>query len=1011
MKQVESLIEDARALSRKGQHEAALSCIRTAVALAPRDCMALNTRGMILDSLGRQSEALADYEHVLSIQPDFADAINNRGILYAHEGRFEQALACYERSLEIEPEQLQARYNRATALLSLGRWLRGFREFEIRWRLFPQEAGRLLRLQPVWLGQRDVSGKTVLLHHEQGYGDALQFSRYAALVTQLGAQVIVAVPAALATLMETLPGRPQIVCERSQIPAHDYCCSLMSLPYVFSTTPQNVPADIPYLRADPGASRVWAQRMGSASRPRIGLVWSGRRYPPINYPRDMSLQLLRPLLNVNADFVCLQTDLTDEERAELAVARRVVRYGDSFEDFADTAALIDNLDLVITVDTAVAHLAGALGKPVWVMNRFASCWRWMQGRADSPWYPSLRLFRQPSPGDWIAVVRDVCKALGEFVSRRGLQPAPATSIVSLLNAALTDHQQQRLPEAIKCYRRVLALEAARPEALHYLGVALAQQKKYEEALQPLSRVLSLQPENAAVFNHHGNALAGLDRHEEALVSYERAIGLDPSFAEAHYNKGMALAALGKLEAALEAYQQAIALKPDHAASLNNLGNALSDLNRIPEALDAYDQATQVSPVLVDAWVNRANALRRLARYEEAVAAARVALDQDPEHARAHSALGAAAACAGRFDEALASYRRALQIEPGLAEAVWNTAIADLSLGRLREGWLGYEARWQVKSLQLSVHHSPDPPWLGKDSLEGKVILLHAEQGYGDSIQFCRYAPLVAARGARVLLGMPGGLATLMRSLPGVDSVVVQPPLPAFDLHCPLLSLPLAFGTELTTIPASVPYLYADPVAQADWAARLGPRTAPRVGFAWSGSAKHTNDMNRSIALKSLLPLMSCDVFCVSLQKEIRASDAPLLSTLPSLYRLGETLTDFASTAALLCELDLVITVDTAIAHLAGALGRPVWILLPHVADWRWLQQREDSPWYPTARLFRQLAPGDWDSVIERVAAELREWSRDGVCPVRSGFAVLDQIVGVGRAPAGVAELSGGGVHH
>jgi tetratricopeptide (TPR) repeat protein len=973
---VASLTKEAYRLSKLGRGEEALSCMRRAVSLAPRDPHALNTRGMIFDSLSRHPEALADFERVLEIQPDFADAINNRGIHYAREGRFEQALACYERSLSIAPDQLQALYNRSTSLLALGRWLRGFREFEIRWQLFPLEAGRRKRLQPVWLGQYDIAGKTVLLHHEQGFGDALQFSRYVMLVMRLGARVIVAVPAALGTLMETLPGRPQIVGEGAPIPAHDYCCSLMSLPYVFCTTPENVPAEIPYLRADVRTARTWGQRLGASARARIGLVWSGRRYPPVNYPRDMTLDMLVPLLAVNADFVCLQTDLTDPERTLLATAPNVNRYGDVFKDFADTAALIENLDLVITVDTAVAHLAGALGKPVWLMNRYASCWRWLQQRPDSPWYPMLRLFRQPALGDWSSVVREV-RAAAESFARQHVRKAgdgDANTILRLLNAALADHQHRRFVQAIASYRDVLALDPWQPEALHYLGVALAQVGNFEEAHKSLSLVLELQPDNAPAHNHHGNALAGLSLHEEALRSYERASSLDPDFAEAHYNRGVTLAALGRAEAALESYSRAIALKPDHASAHNNLGNVFSDLHRYDEALDAYQQATRANVNFFNAWVNYANTLRRLARYEEAGEAARTALERDPACAEAHSALGAAFASMGRFAEALPSYGRALELEPDLAEAVWNRALVELSQGQLREGWRSYEARWKVKALRLANRHSAAPPWLGEESIQGKVILLHAEQGFGDSIQFCRYAPLVAAQGGRVLLGVPGKLRRLMASLEGVDSVVTQAPLPVFERHCPLVSLPLALGTDLSTIPAAIPYLHADPEERASWAARLGRRSRPRVGFAWSGSPTHTNDVNRSIALETLLPLTRCDVQCVSLQKDIRAADAPFLNGLSDMLRLGEEMTDFAATAALLAELDLVITVDTAIAHLSGALGRPVWILLPYVADWRWLQEREDSPWYPTAKLFRQPVARDWGSVIERVTAGLHAFA-------------------------------------
>jgi tetratricopeptide (TPR) repeat protein len=972
----------AHLLHQMGRREEALSTAHRAVSFAPTEPSAFNLRGMILDSLDRCDEARADFERALAIQPDFADAINNRGILYARAGYFEEALACYERSLSIAPTQPQTLYNRAMARLALGDWARGFREFESRWSIFPLEAARLNRLAPVWLGQWEVSDKTVLLHHEQGYGDTLQFARYAPLVARLGARVIVAVPNALRKLAQTLPGQPQIVSEGEAIPAHDYCCSLMSLPLAFGTTVHNVPAHIPYLRADPQAVHGWHERLGDRSRLRVGLVWSGRRYPPINYPRDMPLEVLKPLLTVDAEFVCLQTELSQSERTVLDSLPNVTRYGESLKDFADTAALIENLDLTITVDTAVAHLAGALGKPVWLMNRYASCWRWLQERMDSPWYPTLRIFRQASLGDWVGVVREVRRATEELIAQhdahRRRARDHATSVETIADSALTtelqcalnEHRQGQLTMAIAGYRRVLALYPNQPEALHYLGIALSQQGQYEEALKLLSLVLRSNPQNATAHNHYGNALVGLLRHEEALASYEHAIALNDAFAQAHYNRGAALTQLGRPESALASYARAIELDPAYAEAHNNLGNVLSDLARCAEALRCYDQALQLRPEFVDAWVNRANLLRRLIRYEDALASSERAIRCSPTHAQAHSSHGAVLASVGRYEEAMSSYRRAIELEPTLADAIWNMSIVHLSRGEFREGWPRYEARWHVKNLGLRQRHSSRRAWAGEESLQGQVILLHAEQGYGDIIQFSRYAPLVAARGARVMLGVPGQLRNLMRSLEGVEDVIAQGPLPAFEHHCPLLSLPLAFGTELATIPAPISYLRADGAARARWRARLGELPEPRVGLVWSGRATHSNDLNRSVALEQFLPFTRCGAQCVSLQKEVRAVDERTLASTPSIERLGEELTDFADTAGLLSELDLVISVDTAIAHLAGALGKPVWILLPQVADWRWLQEREDSPWYPSAKLFRQPAAGDWASVIDRVAAQL-----------------------------------------
>ena len=985
---IETLIAEAFALHRQGKREESLLCLNRALALHPRHPQALNAQGMILDSLGRHDEALASIEAALALQPDFPDAIVNRGIHYARIGEFEKALRCYDRSLALQPAQSHARYNRATARLATGNWLGGFRDFESRWEVFPFEAARRNRLKPLWLGERDVAGKTVLLHHEQGYGDTLQFCRYSTLVMRLGARVILAVPAALRRVMGTLPGQPLIVAEGDPVPEHDFCCSLMSLAHVFSTRPDTVPAEIPYLTADPQAVEKWNERLGPKSRTRIGLVWSGRRYPPINYPRDMTLESLQPLLTLDADFVCLQQQLWDAERLALEAAPNVVRHGDLFEDFADTAALIDALDLVITVDTAVAHLAGALGKPVWLMNRYATCWRWLEKRSDSPWYPTLRLFRQPSPGDWSSVVKAVVTCASELIERNRSDRDGAGHLVSVehpnpdqaepletrLNAALALHHRGQIEQALDGYREILKQDPLQPEALHFQGIALAQLGHHGAALAPLSLLLRLQPENAAAHNHQGNALTGLSRHKEALESYQRAIELDPTFVDALYNRGCALVALGQHEEAVRSYEAALARDPQHARAQNNLGNALHELRRYEEALTHHEAATCADPSFGDAWVNAANTLRRLSRLEEALSYSEQALARNPDHAEAHSSHGATLAAMGHYDEASRSYRRALDLKPTLAEATWNEALARLSRGELREGWPLYEARWKVKSLNLTRFCADQSPWLGEEPIEGKLILLHAEQGYGDSIQFCRYAPLVAAQGARVVLGVPGALHRLMQSLDGVETIVAQKPLPPFDLHCPMLSLPLALGTDLATIPAKVPYLRADPAAQSAWDNRLGPRSAPRVGFVWSGRPTHTNDANRSIPLKDLLPLTRCDIQCVSVQREIRPSDLHALTGLSSMRRLGEDLTDFADAAALLSELDLLITVDTSMAHLAGALGKPVWILLPYVADWRWLRDREDSPWYPTARLFRQPAAGDWPSVIDRVARALAIFS-------------------------------------
>ncbi len=328
----------------------------------------------------------------------------------------------------------------------------------------------------------------------------------------------------------------------------------------------------------------------------------------------------------------------------------------------------------------------------------------------------------------------------------------------------------------------------------------------------------------------------------------------------------------------------------------------------------------------------------------------------------------------RPDDALASYGKAIALQPDHAEAHWNESLLRLLSGDFARGWSKYEWRWRSRALAFRHRNFLQPLWLGADPIQGKTILLHGEQGLGDTIQFCRYAPLVAARGAQVILEVDESLRELVTGLAGVSRCVAKgDSLPEFDLHCPLLSLPLAFGTRLETIPATTPYLRAPARAVASWEARLAETNRPRIGMVWSGDARHKEDRNRSIGLRTLLPLLGVPATFVSLQRDVRAVDAQLLHERDDMLHFGGDLRSFSDTAALISHLDLVITVDTSVAHLAGALHRPVWILLPFIPDWRWLLDREDSPWYPTARLFRQAASREWQGAVGHLHDALRDW--------------------------------------
>ena len=430
--------------------------------------------------------------------------------------------------------------------------------------------------------------------------------------------------------------------------------------------------------------------------------------------------------------------------------------------------------------------------------------------------------------------------------------------------------------------------------------------------------------------------------------------------------------LGKLAEAEKVYAGILQFDPACFDALNLLAKLRHVQGRGAEALELVDRALRVARGSADALNTRSCVLSQLDRHAEALATAERVLVIAPRHAAALVNRGNALQYLGRFHAALASYEKAIALEPDNAEAQFNAGMARLAMGDFAAGWRAYEFRWKVSGAPMNPLGGCGSQWTGAEPLAGKTIMLYPEQGLGDAIQYMRYVPLVARNAARVLVSIHPSLAPVVPPFP--DNVTVlddRAAIPPFDVHCPLLSLPLAFATEVATIPSGLSVL-APRERMARWAERLPPRQRKRIGLVWAGSAEHKDDRNRSIVLARLLPLLDVpDTEFLSLQRDLRPGDDAILRERPQIVHLGPELADFADTAAVISLLDLVITVDTSVAHLAAAMGKPVWIMLPFRPDWRWLLDREDSPWYPTVRLFRQPAPADWASVVARVAGEAR----------------------------------------
>jgi tetratricopeptide (TPR) repeat protein len=598
-----------------------------------------------------------------------------------------------------------------------------------------------------------------------------------------------------------------------------------------------------------------------------------------------------------------------------------------------------------------------------------------------------------------------------FVEQRMTSQQTFTATIpQALETAIKHHQARNFRGAEQIYRQILQIDPQHVDALHLLGMAINQLGQSEAAIAYISEALRLRPEFAEAHNTLGNVFNKLGRNEEAAASYRRALGVKADYAEAHSNLGVALKTLGKTDEAIASYQQAIRLKPDYADAHHNLGVALMHVGRLEEAVVSIQQALRLNPRFVQAHGSLGSAFRKLGRLEEAVASYRQAVRLKSDDSEAHNQLGGTLiecgklaealihiqealrlkpdsafalnnlgitlADFGHLEEAVASYREAIRLDPDCFEAHGNLAMALLLMGDFEQGWREYEWRFQNKEYPLP--HFPQPIWDGSP-LAGRKILLRTEGGLGDTLHFIRYAPLVKELGGTVLVECEKKLIPLLASCPGIDRLVRNSsnPTEQFDLQAPLLSLPRLLGTTQSTVPAKVPYLSADTKLVEKWRQALRFFGGFKIGIAWQGNVKQSRQGygRRSIPLTQFAVLGLLEgVSVFSLQKGAGSEQLPGVAELFSITDLcswiDESSGAFMETAAVMKCLDLVITIDTSIAHLAGALGVPVWVALPFAPEWRWLMDREDSVWYPTMRLFRQKEPGNWKRVFERIASEV-----------------------------------------
>jgi tetratricopeptide (TPR) repeat protein len=544
-----------------------------------------------------------------------------------------------------------------------------------------------------------------------------------------------------------------------------------------------------------------------------------------------------------------------------------------------------------------------------------------------------------------------------------------------LQAGQYDHAVEWLSRAIR--------QTPSTNYLSTLGIALKQMGRLDDALSVFDKAVQLKPDDAELWKHVGGVLVGLNRPADALLSFQRVLKLDPRHVEAAYQSGALLHRLERFEEALVQLNLCDEMRPDHAPTRQTRARVQRALKQYEECLADATRAHALDPADPFTCNNIGDALLWLGRDEEGLQWFDRALALRPDFVDVLHNKGFALLQLHHFTEAFETYRHLMAVNPGDAKAAWQLAHLKLLTGDYEAGWAEREARWKMPDFSLEYPKFSQARWLSKEPVKepvaGKTILVHVDEGLGDTIQFGRYLPLLAARGARVVLVAQDALCPLLSGVSGLSQCIPfsSKTYPPFDMHCPIMSLPLAFGTTLATIPQA-DYLPPLPAARVKaWEQRLGPRERPRVGLVWSGNPKQGNDRNRSMPLKTLAPLFDLDATFVSLQKDPRPDDKALLSARTDIVDFTADLTDFVETAALMSCLDLVITVCTSTAHLAGTLGCLTWVMLPYLPDWRWLLDRCDSPWYPTVRLFRQDETRDYAAVVAAVRTELQRYCASG----------------------------------
>lgn len=1004
--------------------------VSAALEASPASIDALYNAGMLHQFRGRPIEAIKAFEKVLAVQPHHEAAFINKGVLIRNLGRADEALRHFASELAHWPNWQVLKYNIAITRLYLRQWPEAWDDYELR----SEVAGSLEKTTrpqtPLWDG-RDLGTGTLLIVHEQGFGDTFQFVRFIFATIGKAANVIFLCQKRLFNLLSRLDifrnGKVRLVADDGHLPDHDAYIPLMSLPRLLRTKPQTIPVGICQMQVEPERLERWKSfglEPGASVKPwRIGLAWQGNPGASVDRERSIPLVEFAPLakLGRKARLISLQRFFgLDQPVAEgLEIIAPSGEFDASDDAFVDTAILMMTLDLIITSDTATAHLAGLLGRPVWLILKHAPDWRWGAQGLLTEWYPTMRLYRQNSAGDWRGCLEQVAEDLDRLIPDRPLGATTANG--RGIAEAIKLHMQGRFGEALEIYRTEHAAGRADPQFLNFLAMAILEEGRRsksaaDQALPFAARSIALAPGMGDFWSNFAVLLDSLASRDDAKRALGFALTVNPDHAPSLISLAKKESADGNSEQALASLKSLLARQPNSGPALSAIASVHSDLKQYKQAEQALRKALEIDPADAKLWVqlgaaqsanNRpqdaadswaralfhdpknADAYSNLGVYERTHGALglscylqRRAVECDPNHAEAWNNLGIAELEAARDQAAIGAFNRAITIRPGYPDAHLALGMALLNDGDFENGLKHYEWRLRADKLGITANRPNLPLWRGGDP-KGKSFLLMAEQGFGDAFQFSRYAIWLKEHGAaKVFIGCRDKIAHLLKTVPGVDGTCGEgAKLPPADALVYMMSMPALSGMRLETIPAHESYLTADPERVTRWALWLAQKPGFRVGIVWQGNPDPKVDKGRSYPLAALEPLAKIQgVRLIALQKGPGEEQIDALKDRFVVERPGEDYDSgteaFADTAAMMMNLDLIVTSDTAVAHLAGALGRPCWVVLKAHPEWRWLTVRSDSPWYPMTRLFRrikdeaEIAP--FSAVFERMADVLQK---------------------------------------